>query len=115
LDASRPGDGTRVSLPHPEIFAALTEGTELLLDDGRVRLRVESCGADFAETRVVVGGALSDRKGVNVPGVVLPLSALTDKDRRDLDFGLTLGVDWIALSFVQRPEDIVELRNIVQG
>jgi len=115
LDAKRAGDATRAPLPHPEIFAALAAGTELLLDDGRVRLRVETCGADFAETRVVVGGALSDRKGVNVPGVVLPLSALTEKDRRDLDFGLSLGVDWIALSFVQRPEDIVEVRNIVQG
>ncbi|WP_239509618.1 pyruvate kinase, partial [Citrobacter freundii] len=71
--------------------------------------------ADFADTTVVNGGTLSDRKGVNVPGVVLPLSALTEKDRRDLDFGLTLGIDWIALSFVQRPEDIRELKAIVQG
>ena len=115
LDSSRPGDATRVSLPHPEIFAALTEGTQLLLDDGRVRLRVDRCASDFADTHVLVGGALSDRKGVNVPGVVLPLSALTEKDRRDLEFGLGLGVDWIALSFVQRPEDIEEVKVIVQG
>jgi pyruvate kinase len=108
-----PGDARRVCLPHPEIFAAVKEGTELLLDDGKLRLRVESHGADFAETRVVTGGPLSDRKGVNVPSVVLPLSALSPKDRVDLDFGLQLGVDWVALSFVQRPEDIAEARAIV--
>lgn len=85
------------------------------LDDGRVRLRVEAFGEDFAETLVVNGGPLSDRKGVNVPGVVLPLSALTDKDRADLAFGLQLGVDWVALSFVQRPEDIVEIRALIEG
>ncbi|MEN7530180.1 pyruvate kinase [Cupriavidus sp. DL-D2] len=114
LDRDQPGTVSRVSLPHPEIFAALREGTELLLDDGKIRLRVDHCGRDFAETTVVNGGPLSDRKGVNVPGVVLPLSAMTEKDRRDLDFGLTLGVDWIALSFVQRPEDIQEIKAIVQ-
>ncbi|CAG2155726.1 Pyruvate kinase [Cupriavidus yeoncheonensis] len=115
LDTALPGSQTRVSLPHPEIFAALREGTELLLDDGKIRLRVDQCGADFAQTTIINGGALSDRKGVNVPGVVLPLSAMTEKDRRDLDFGLTLGIDWIALSFVQRPEDIREIKEIVQG
>ena len=114
LDAA-PGDATRAPLPHPEIFAALRAGTDLLLDDGRVRLRVEECGSSFANTRVVNGGPLSERKGVNVPGVVLPLSALTDKDRRDLDFGLSLGVDWVALSFVQRPEDLQQVREIVAG
>jgi pyruvate kinase len=115
LDTSRAGDARRVAMPHPEIFAALTTGSELLLDDGRVRLEVVDRGADFATTRVVVGGRLSDRKGVNVPDVVLALSAMTEKDRRDLDFGLTLGIDWIALSFVQRAEDIVEARSIIQG
>ena len=115
LNSKLPGDATRASLPHPEIFAALRDGTNLLLDDGRIRLRVEGHGKDFAETRVVTGGELSERKGVNVPDVVLPLSALTAKDRQDLDFGLTLGVDWIALSFVQRPEDIVEVKAIVKG
>ena len=84
LDRDRPGDPSRVAMPHPEIFDALVEGTDLLLDDGRIRLRVERCGADFAETRVIAGGPLSDRKGVNVPGVVVPLSALTPKDRADL-------------------------------
>jgi pyruvate kinase len=117
LDLNRelPGDQTRAPMPHPEIFTALKVGTDLLVDDGRVRLSVESCGPDFAETRVIAGGAVSDRKGVNVPGVVLPLSALTEKDRADLDYGLTLGIDWIALSFVQRPEDIVEIKAIVKG
>jgi len=115
LDEGKPGTAERVLLPHPEIFAALVPGAELLLDDGRLRLKVERCGPEFAETRVVAGGQLSDRKGVNVPGVVLPLSALTEKDRRDLTFGLKLGVDWVALSFVQRPEDIAEVRQIVDG
>ncbi len=108
-----PGDQERATLPHPEIFAALEPGADLLLDDGKVRLRVKSCGQKFADTEVVVAGPLSERKGVNVPGVVLPLSPLTEKDRRDLAFGLELGVDWAALSFVQRPEDIVEARGLI--
>ncbi|WP_051341656.1 pyruvate kinase [Azospirillum halopraeferens] len=108
-----PGDRTRVCLPHPEIFAALTDGVELLLNDGRIRLRVRAFGPDFADTEVEVGGVLSDRKGVNVPGVALALSALSEKDRSDLAFGLTLGVDWIGLSFVQRPEDILEARALI--
>jgi pyruvate kinase len=111
--AAGPGDDKRAPLPHPEIFAALKPQTNLLLDDGKVRLRVERCGPDFAETVVVIGGAVSDRKGVNVPDAVLPLSPLTEKDRKDLAFGLELGVDWIALSFVQRPEDVSEAREIV--
>ncbi len=115
LDAAKPGDATRAPLPHPEIFAALKPGAELLLDDGKLRLTVESVAADHALTRVVAGGMLSERKGVNVPGVVLPLSALTAKDRADLDFGLSLGVDWVALSFVQRAADIAEVKAIVQG
>ena len=115
LNSKLPGDATRAILPHPEIFAALQDGANLLLDDGRILLRVERHGEDFAETRVVTGGILSERKGVNVPDVVLPLSALTAKDRQDLDFGLALGVDWIALSFVQRPEDILEVKAIVKG
>jgi pyruvate kinase len=115
LDTDRPGDATRVAMPHPEIFAALAEGAELLIDDGRLRLRVTRLGDGFADTVVINGGKLSDRKGVNVPGVVLPLSALTEKDHRDLAFGLTLGVDWVALSFVQRAEDIAEIKAIVQG
>ncbi|BAK75099.1 pyruvate kinase [Pseudogulbenkiania sp. NH8B] len=107
------GDAGRANLPHPEIFAALEVGTELLLDDGKLRLCVEAFGPDFADTTVLVGGTLSDRKGVNVPGVVLPISPLTAKDRADLAFGLELGVDWVALSFVQRPEDIAEARALI--
>jgi len=110
---SKPGDETRVGMPHPEIFAALTSGAELLLDDGKVRLEVLSRGPDHAETRVLAGTALSDRKGVNVPGVALPISALTKKDRADLDFALEAGADWIALSFVQRPEDVIEARELI--
>ncbi|MRW91408.1 pyruvate kinase [Duganella sp. FT80W] len=115
MDHELLGDRHRAPLPHAEIYAALEVGAELLIDDGRVRLRVESFGPEHAETRVVVGGRVSDRKGVNVPGVVLPLSAMTAKDHADLDYGLNLGVDWIALSFVQRPEDIEEIKRIVNG
>jgi pyruvate kinase len=111
----KPGDQDRVRLPHPEIFKALEAGTDLLLDDGRLRLMVDACDKDHAACTVVVGGTLSERKGVNVPGVVLPLSPLTKKDREDLDYGLELGVDWVALSFVQRPEDMQEAHDIVQG
>ncbi|HYD65051.1 pyruvate kinase [Azospirillum sp.] len=116
LDLSRtPGDANRVGMPHPEIFAALEPEAELLLDDGRVRLRVVDCGPEHADTVVVSGTRLSDRKGVNVPGVVLPLSPLTEKDRVDLDFALSLGVDWVALSFVQRPDDVAEARKLISG
>lgn len=108
-----PGSSSRAGMPHPEIFAALVPGAELLLDDGKLRLVVECCGADFADTRVAVGGKLSDRKGVNVPGVMLPITALTPKDLRDLDLALELGADWIALSFVQRPEHVTEARVII--
>ena len=108
-----PGDQRRVRLPHPEIFAALVPGAELLLDDGKLRLVVDTCGANFADTRVLVGGKLSERKGVNVPGVVLPITALTEKDRKDLALALALGADWIALSFVQRPEDVTEARELI--
>lgn len=110
-----PGDSTRVMLPHKEIFAALEEGTDLLVDDGKIRLRVRDFGKDFADCEVIAGGALSNRKGVNVPGVVLPLSPLTEKDRRDMQFALDQGVDWIALSFVQRPEDVAEARRLIAG
>ncbi|GAB4387691.1 MAG: pyruvate kinase [Albidovulum sp.] len=109
------GDGRRVSLPHPEIFAALQPGARLLVNDGKIALKVESCGPDFAECVVLTGGTISDRKGVNVPDVVLPLAALSEKDRADLDFACELGVDWLALSFVQRPEDVTEARALAKG
>ena len=111
--AKRAGDRHRAPLPHPEVFAALQPGTELLIDDGKVRLKVTECGKDFAETECLVGGALSNHKGVNVPHVVLPISAVTDKDRADLSFALEHGADWIALSFVQRPEDVAEGRKLI--
>lgn len=108
-----PGTRQRVSLPHPEIFQALSPGVQLLLDDGKVRLEVEFFDGEHARTRVIVGGILSDRKGVSVVGAILPLSPLTAKDRVDLDYALDLGADWIALSFVQQPEDVEEFRQIV--
>lgn len=114
LDLNKdPGKNGRVPLPHPEIFSALKVGSTLLIDDGKIRLRVDLAMPDHAETTVEVGGFISDRKGVNVPDVVLPLAALTDKDAADLIFALELGVDWIALSFVQRPQDVAEVKRAV--
>ncbi|HEU0066797.1 MAG TPA: pyruvate kinase, partial [Sphingomonas sp.] len=116
LDRSRElGDATRVELPHREIFAAIERGARLLLDDGKLVLRVADHGPDRIETIVEVGGALSDNKGLNVPDVVVPMAALTDKDRSDLAFAIEQGVDWIALSFVQRPEDLWEARKLIGG
>jgi pyruvate kinase len=110
-----PGDAGRVQLPHKEIFDALEPGSRLLVNDGKVRLRVDACGADFADCTVVAGGPISNRKGVNVPDVVLPLAALSDKDRKDLEFVCQLGVDWLALSFVQRAADVEEARGLAKG
>jgi pyruvate kinase len=110
-----PGDVSRVNLPHPEIIEAARIGTSLLLDDGKLRLRVEKCRGDHLETTVVVGGPLSDRKGVNVPDVPLAIPALTEKDRADLDFVLPLGIEYVGLSFVQRAEDVAEAKAIASG
>jgi len=109
------GDSARVGLPHREIFGAVHEGTRLLIDDGKLVLRVVAVTADRIETMVEVGGRISNNKGLNVPDVVLPLAALTDKDRTDLAFALDHHVDWIALSFVQRPEDVAEARRLIAG
>lgn len=108
-----PGDATRVELPHPEIFAALRPGAVLLLDDGKLRLEVTDCGTEYADTKVLVPGRLSDHKGVNLPNTRLDISPLTPKDRADLAFALSLDVTFIGLSFVQRPEDILEARELV--
>ncbi len=113
--SNAPGDSARVQLPHPEIFAALEPGASLLVNDGKIRVRVKDCGKDFATCVVEVGGTISNRKGVNVPDVVLPLAALSAKDRDDLEFACELGVDWLALSFVQRPEDVIEARQLAKG
>jgi len=110
-----PGDATRVELPHKEIFEAIEAGARLLLDDGKLVLRVTSHDEATITTRIEVGGALSNNKGLNVPDVVVPMAALTDKDRSDLTFALEQNVDWIALSFVQRPEDLAEARRLIQG
>ena len=116
LDLSKAmGDERRVCLPHREVFSALKKKNDILLDDGRVRLRVESQGRDYAETRVITGGVLSDHKGVNVPATVLAVKVLTPKDRRDLRFALDNGADWVGLSFIQRAEDVAEVRRMVKG
>ena len=112
---SAAGDASRIGVPHPEVFAALRTGARVLLDDGKVRLRVIAHGPDFADTVVEAGEMLSDHKGLNLPGLAIPIPALTDKDRADLNFALKEGVDWVALSFVQRASDMAELRSLVQG
>jgi pyruvate kinase len=116
LDSDQsPGDENRVYLPHPEILAALEPGHTLLLDDGKVRLTAVETSPKRAVTRVEVGGKLSARKGVSLPDTTIGSSALTAKDRTDLDACLDAGVDWVALSFIQRPEDIAEAKKITRG
>jgi len=116
LDANAaPGDSTRVHLPHPEILEAAQPGQMLLLDDGKVRLRCTGAEPGQVTTQVEVGGKLSDRKGVSLPETTLPFSALAPKDRSDLEAALDVGIDWLALSFIQRPEDIAEARKITRG
>ena len=111
----REGDVDRVCLPHREIFSALEVGAHLLVNDGKIRLLVEEFGADFAKCKVIAGGVISNHKGVNVPDVVLPLAALSQKDLKDLEFVCELGVDWLALSFVQRPSDVTEAKALIAG
>ena len=108
------GNQNRVTLPHPEIYKAVKKGMYLLLNDGQIRLNINKVGKDFIDTQVVVGGTLSNHKGVNVPDTVLPISALTEKDIQDLKFALKLGVDWICLSFVQKPDDVKLARSLIK-
>ena len=110
-----PGDENRVCLPHPELFGILQKGQRLLIDDGKLKLKVIEADENRILCTAEVGGVISDRKGVNVPDAVVPIPALTDKDRRDLAFALDQGADWIALSFVQRPEDVAEARKLMGG
>jgi pyruvate kinase len=112
---STPGDGKRVQLPHAEIFAGVEPGHTLLLDDGKIRLVAIEAGKQRLVARVEVGGKLSDRKGVSLPDSTLPFSALTPKDRSDLDAALHAGIDWVGLSFIQRPDDIAEAKKITRG
>ena len=109
----RAGDSKRVQLPHAELFESVRPGTNILIDDGRVRLNVLEADEGRILSEVKVGGTVSDNKGVNVPDVVVPIPALTDKDRDDLQFALEQRADWIALSFVQRPEDVAEARTLI--
>lgn len=108
-------DASLLPIPHPEIFAALKEGANLLIDDGKVRLVAESVTKDRIEARVVQGGIVKNHKGVNLPDTMLPIPALTEKDRSDLDYALSLPIDWLGLSFVQRPADVAEIRKAVAG
>jgi pyruvate kinase len=107
------GDQKRVQLPHPEIIKAGVVGHSLLIDDGKVKLVISSKGPDYLDCTVVVAGKVKDRKGVNTPDSLLEISALTEKDRSDLAYMLKIGVDWVALSFVQTPADIVEINQLI--
>ena len=113
--AASSDDPNILPIPHPEVFAALKQKHGLLIDDGKLRLRTFAATPDGAEAFVEVGGVIKDRKGVNLPDTLLPVSAMTDKDHGDLEAALALGVDWIALSFVQRPDDVAELRKLTRG
>jgi pyruvate kinase len=110
-----PGNEKRVYLPHPEIFASVKVGDFLLLNDGRLRVEITGVTPARIDTTIIFGGTLSNRKGVNLPNTLLPIPALTEKDRADLEAAATIGVDWIALSFVQRPEDVIEARELING
>ncbi|MEE4200969.1 pyruvate kinase [Erythrobacter sp.] len=110
-----PGDDSRVCLPHPELFGILERGQRLLINDGKIRLEVREADDSQIRCSAEVGGVISDRKGVNVPDAEVPIPALTDKDRRDLGFAVEQGADWIALSFVQRAEDLAEARKLIAG
>lgn len=115
-DDETPGDASRAHLPHPEILESLEPGHAVLIDDGKLRLVVESVEKGrSATTRVIVGGRISNRKGVSLPDTALPVAAMTDKDRADLETALDVGVDWVALSFVQRPEDVAEVKKVARG
>jgi pyruvate kinase len=109
----KPGSADRVFLPHPQIFEAVEPGHTLLLDDGKIRMTVVERGPSSIDAKVLVGGTISSRKGISLPDTVLPIGPLTEKDRKDLDYALRLGVDWVALSFVQRGEDMRLARQIV--
>lgn len=110
-----PGDATRVYLPHPEILSALEDGHAILIDDGKVRLKVIEATKTKAVTEVVVAGRVSNRKGVSLPDTTIPVSAMTPKDRSDLEAALAAGIDWVALSFVQRPEDVADVKKTCAG
>ncbi len=114
-DNEAEGDATRVYLPHPEILQAVQPGDRLLIDDGRLALQAEACDGKSIRTKVISGTRISDRKGVSLPDTTLPVGALTEKDRRDLDAVLLEDIDWVALSFIQRPEDLAEVRKIARG
>jgi pyruvate kinase len=110
-----PGDETRVFLPHPELFAVLAKGQRLLINDGKIRLRVDKASPEAIVCTAEIGGVISDKKGINVPDAEVPIPALTEKDRRDLAFAMEHGADWIGLSFVQRPDDLAEARKLMGG
>ena len=109
------GDGTRVNLPHPEVISALSAGSIILLDDGKVRMEIVDKGSDYLIGEIKAGRFLSNNKGFNIPNTILPISALTEKDRKDLVTALELGADWIAQSFVQKPEDVQEAKDLIAG
>ncbi len=111
----KPGNSNRVTFPHPEIFPHILSGMTVLLNDGNIRLKVTLANHSEIQTEVLEGGTLSDNKGVNLPDTELPIPALTKKDKKDIDFLIGTSVDYVGLSFVQRPEDVLDLKRILGG
>lgn len=109
------GNDDLIPLPHPEIFLALKEGDRIFIDDGRISMRAIKINSSILQAEVIEGKLLKSRKGVNLPDCVLDLPVLTEKDHSDLKFGLENDVDWVALSFVQRASDMMEISKIVAG
>lgn len=114
-DDPTPGNETRVHLPHPEILESVRPGHRLLIDDGKVLLRAETNDGKAIVCRVMSGTKMSNKKGVSLPDTTLPVGALTEKDHKDLEAVLKTDIDWVALSFIQRPEDLAEVRKIAKG
>lgn len=112
---SKLGDETRVELPHPEVIEAMQIGDEILLDDGKVRAEITGKDKNFLSAKIISGSKLSNHKGFNVPGIILPIPALTEKDKIDMEAAIGMGVDWIGQSFVQRPEDVLEAKKLIKG
>ncbi|HPD82989.1 MAG: pyruvate kinase [Alphaproteobacteria bacterium] len=112
---SKLGDETRVELPHPEVIEAMQIGDEILLDDGKVRAEITGKDKNSLSAKIISGSKLSNHKGFNIPGIILPIPALTEKDKIDLEAAIGMGVDWIGQSFVQRPEDVLEAKKLIKG
>lgn len=108
-----PGDSRRVHLPDADVMRSLHVGERILLNDGKIEMQVTDVSPDSIKTKVIRGTEIWSRRGFNLPDTIVDTSVLTDKDRADLEYALTKDPDWVAVSFVQRPEDISEVRDFI--